>query len=468
MHPRLPPGKGWAPPSAPFAVKISLLTATILLATLPLAAGVTHSTWNSSVAGPRPALETDAFEANYNLSVVTLPNFNPLTAYLDNYRFQYPTIAFAGSCAGGILYIDNSSRLDCFDPYGSTVRNLTGPLTLLYQATPGLPAQIDNEFQLDSGSSVALLYGNLTTSPGDLTVETVDLSNGTVHQLTTPVQMDNTLQADYIGDGTVAIFNGTDVGGSPTYLADVYNGSCWPAGPSIGFAPNNIYWVPQLESFIDAAGLQLVQFGFNGRSLTELGHVWFNDSAIDRVDAVDGLVYNPANGRIALDLSTNLGNYLEVATAGSGTIAQKGSYGALIAYSLAAQRYTYSSTYVWATRAGGGGQTVLLDPFDNATLSAPGLVGRQESSGANGNFEFTDPETTGLYLSLNASLVNRTSLGQSQIIWATAVSSSGGGEELGPSVGLPSLFGIPDWYWFLGVLGIAAVATVPLARRLSA
>ena len=147
--------------------------------------GRAYSTRNS-VANISVLGSTTGFEENYNLSLITLPNFAPLSAYLHHYPVQDPTVAFAGSCAGALLYIDTSSKLDCFNPYDGTVRNLSAPLTLLYQQTPGLSAQIDNEFQLDTPGSMALLYGNLTTAPGNVTVETVDLTNGSIHLVRPP------------------------------------------------------------------------------------------------------------------------------------------------------------------------------------------------------------------------------------------------------------------------------------------
>jgi hypothetical protein len=451
------------------ALSTALLAAIILL---PAAVGeVPHAPFfevpqssRTSSSAFHSAFSSSGFGANYNYSLVSLPNFNPLSSYLHNYRTQYPTYDFAGSCAGGIIYIDNTSRVDCYNPFGGTERSISAPLTLLYQQTPGLSAQIDNELQLDTSSGVGLLYGNLTTSPGDVTVETVDLTNGSIRMATTPVVMGNTLQADYVGGGIVVVFNGTGSGGSPTYLVNMYNGTSWPSGVSIGFAPNNVYWVSQLGAFVDVQGLHLSEWKFKGVSIVKAGDAWFNDSYISSVSAVDGVAYSTSNGKVALQLSTNLGNEEVVANTASGTMTQSGSYSYFTSLSYSIQRYSYSSTYQWATTPLVA--TELVDPFNNATLTAPNLVGRQESSGANGNFELTDPYSTSFYISLNPALVNASTLGPNQFVfaWEPVVPSiSGGGDSI---TGLVTFLGIPLWIWFAAVVVIVAVPVAISVRKL--
>jgi hypothetical protein len=470
VPPRVDPPPTY-PPQAP-SLKPSLALATLGVALIVLAAalavppgGRAYSTRNS-VANISALGSTTGFEENYNLSLITLPNFAPLSAYLHNYRVQYPTVAFAGSCAGALLYIDTSSKLDCFNPYDGTVRSLSAPLTLLYQQTPGLSAQIDNEFQLDTPGSTALLYGNLTTSPGNVTVETVDLTNGSIHLVTTPVKMENGIQADYIGSGDVVIFNATGVGGLPTYFTNIYNGTSWRAGPSIGFAPNNVYWVWQLGAFVDAVGLELVEFQVVGNTLVQAGTSWFNYSGMTSVDAVDGLVYNAGSHHLAVDLSTNLGNYVEVAHFGSSKIAQSGSYGYLSTLALDLQRYSYTSSFVWSTTGAGASQ--LFDPFTNGTESVPNLVGRQESSGANGNFEFTNPTSTAQYVSVNSSLAGLSALSQNEFIWAWQPPSSSGTSVGAAPPGAPVLLGEPLWLWFVAALVVIAVPIAYSSRSLKA
>jgi hypothetical protein len=455
------PGGPPSPPRAPKALTRFFLLATLAVALLLSGLGAPHSTWNNG-SGLSSALVTTGFNENFNLSRISLPGFNPLTGYTDNYHGQYPVYDYTGKYAGCLVYIDNSSRLDYFCPVANLTGAITAPLTLLYQTTPGLEAQVDNEFQLDTPYDVALLYGNLTTSAGDLTVETAFLSNGTVRSVTTPDAFVNDLQADYIGNGNVAIFSSNATSGFPSYFVNVFNGTSWLAGPSVGIAANNIYWVWQLNAFLDVQGVHTTQFSVEGKQLVQTGSAWFNDSAIDTVSAVFGAVFSAGAGQVSVDLGTNAGSYVEVLNVAGGTLRQSGSYAYLSSYWFSIQRYSYTTSYVWANFLNGYGTSVLFDPFTDQFLSTPGLVGRQESSGGNGNYVFSSPYSTSTYVSLNGTLLGFSSLAPNQFIWAYQPSSpsvSGGGF---PGFGLPSFLGLPVWGWVAAaviVLG-ASVAFV--------
>jgi hypothetical protein len=447
---------------APVAGLLTAVFAALVLAAPPIAGAPFHVE-----SSPRALEETGGYGVNFNISLISLPNFNPLTTYLHNYRSQYPTYDFAGKYAGGLVYIDNFSRFVYFNPYSGATQTLSAAVTLLYQQTPGLSAQIDNEFQLDTPYDVALLYGNLTTSPGNLTVETVSLSNGSIRQVTTGVQMENDVQADYLGGGLVAVFNSTGIRGYPTYLVNVYNGTSWAAGPQIGIAADNVYWVQQFNSFFNVQGTHLSQFKLEGASLVQVAQAYFNSSAVTSISAVDGSVYNPGQQQLAFDLATNDGDYIEVAHVPGGLLHQAGSYAYLSNLSWAVQRYVYTSQFIWTARQAFSGPTVLFDPFDNETLTAPNLVGRQEGSGANGNFEFTNPYAYTTYVSLNASQIGKPSLAPNQFLWAWSISGQTTSTGL-PSTAIPTLFGVPDWIWVLGGIIVAAVAVYSFARGLRA
>ena len=168
------------------------------------------------------------------------------------------------------------------------------------------------------------------------------------------------------------------------------------------------------------------------------------------VDAVDGLVFDSSSHHLAVDLSTNLGNYVEVAHFGSAKITQSGSYGYLSTLAMDLQRYTYTLSYVWSTT--GAGATRLFDPITNGTQSVPNLVGRQESSGANGNFEFTNPTSAAQYVSLNSTLAGLSSLPQNEFIWAWQPASQLRHERWRGATGAPVLLGEPLWLWFVAAL----------------
>ncbi len=425
---------------------------------------------------------TVGYGRNYELSLDSLPDFACLSAYVYTYRTcEYPVYDYAGRYAGSIVYIDNSSRMHYYDPWTGAEGAISAPLTLLYQKSAGpytLEAQVDNEFQLDTPGDVALLYGNLTTAPGRLTVEAVWLSNGSVRQMTTPVEMGNFVQADYVGGGNVAIFNMTVNGTGvaelrPAYVVNLWNDTSLEQSTPIGFAPDNIYWVWQLHSFIDAQGTMTSQYVLHGETLDMAGRVWLNNSEFTTFGAAQGAVYDARDGRVAIDLEGNVGTgptYYEILNVSGGTLHARGSYSFASPYWAYIQRYSYTSQHIWATYLGLYGKTVLWDPFNNATLTVPNLLGRQGGSGTNGNYEFTDPNTTSTYLSLNGSLVGDYDMHRNQFVWANATSTPAASGP--PRSGWYSTgpLGLPLWAW-LGLFVAVAVAFVagfslePVVRR---
>lgn len=384
----------------------------------PVAPGGPHAAQERSTlpaAFPRPAYS----QINgYALRQISLPNFAYLYPYLYNYRLQYPELAFAGQCAGGVLYISNSSDLNCWDPANNSAWATSGALTLLYQRTAGIQAQIDNEFQLDTPYDVALLYGNATTSAGPVTLETVNLTTGAILKVATPVPMSNSVQADYVGHGLVVTWNASGTNGGPE-ITNMSNGTSWRSGLAVGVAPNNVYWVAQIGAFIDVAGTHLAELKIEGgTSIKNVGNAWVNHTGLTSVSAVDGVQYRASSGQFVVQESTNLGSWVGVVQLTGGVLTPARAYGFLAGYSLGIQRYAYTSPYVWAITT--ANVTELVDPLDNLTLAAPNVLTRQNASGANGNFEFTDPYTTSEYLSLNTSLVGNATRAPTSFVWATS------------------------------------------------
>jgi hypothetical protein len=410
------------------------------------------------------AFDSVASPAGYTISEVTLSDFADLTSYVYNYRIQYPTVGFAGPCAGSLMYITVSSRLACYEPATGRETGLSGPLTLLHQRTVGLRAQIDNAFLLDTPYDVALLYGNASTQPGPVTVEVVNLTTGLVQTAQTPVEMGNAIQCDYIGNGEVVTFNSTPARGEPTFFTNVSNGTSWYSGQDVGVAPNNIYWVWQLHSFIDIQGKLVSQYEVEHQSLVIVARFWLNDSSVTEISAVAGTVYNGRS--LALWEATNEGRRYLILNSTAGRITPKGSYTYFSDYLIYIQRYSYNTSFVWAVHAPRPaltGPTVLFDPFNNSTLPAPNLVGREEGSGANLNFESTDPYTTDVYLSFNASLLNASALASNSFVWACRPSGPGNGGCPQPaSLAMPG-GGYPFNPWALGAFAVVSAATVVVA-----
>lgn len=392
-----------------------VLAVGVLLGILPVPSSGTH---------PKPSSAT---VKGYDLRGISLPNFAYLYPYLYNYRLQYPVLDFAAPCLNGLLYIDNSSYLDCFNTTNGTVSRVAGPVTLLYQRTSGIQAQIDNEFQLDTPYPVALIYGNRTTSPGNVTVEAINLTTGTIQIANTPVPMANSVQCDYVGRDLVVTLNGTGSHGAPE-ITNLSNGTSWRSGLSVGVATNNAYWVAQLNAFIDVAGphvaeLQLV----NGdTSMKNVGNSWLNRSGLSSVTAVNGVQYRASSGQFVVDLATNLGNELGVVQLTGGVLTPAGAYSWISTYSIYVERYTYTSPYLWAENLTTDA-TLLADPLDAQFSPAPNVVTRANGSGANQNYEFSNPYTTNYYLSLNSSLIGNATRAPNQFVWASLHPNSGGG-----------------------------------------
>ncbi len=414
----------------------------------------------------------------YTIQTVTLPSFASLSSYVYNdHGSAYPAYDFAGKYAGDLIYIDSSSRMDWYSPSNGSAGSISGPLSLLYQTTTGLEDQIDNEFMLDTPYDVALLYGNATTSPGHVTVETVNLSTGAIHSAVSPSLMENAIQADYIGGGVVVVFNATSLGGEPTYFTNVLNGTSWYSGLNIGIAPGNIYWVWQLDSFIDVQGTVFTQYRVSNDQLVQVARVWANNSAVSSISAANGVQYN--GQQLAFWLSTNAGWYDVVLSAPSSdlTIQRAGSYAYFGGYVPYIEHYDYTSTYVWAVQNSGPGLTgpsVLLDMFTNSTLTAPNVLGRQAGSGGWSNYLFENPMSTSEILSLNASLAVNGTLGPNQFVYAAQPPPpvTGGGAGPGSATGWPTAAAgvlstlASEWYTWAFVLGIVLIlAAVNRSRR---
>lgn len=396
----------------------------------------------AAVTGPGAAAPTVV--DGYALSLVRLPSFNPASAYVYNYHgAQYPVVGFEGPCSAGILYVTNASRLACYAPSNESAWNLSAPLTLLYQTTSGIAGQVDNLFQLDTFYDVALLYGNATTTPGPTVLTAVNTTTGTVRTATTPVPFANSIQADYVGGGLVVTLNGTGSGKAPE-MTNLSNGTSWPSGLSVGVATNNAYWVAPLRAFLDVAGPHLAELkvSADGKSIHNVGNAWTNISGVTSVTAVNGVVYDAADGLLAVQLATNLGAYVSVVKLTGGVLTPAGAYAYPTTTHLEISRYCYVTGYVWATV---GGTTELFDPFTNASLPAPNVVTRQESSGADNNYEFTSPTTTSVYLSFNVSLLGLPSRAPNAFVWAQAVGAGG----------LPAT---PGTAWVLLILGLVCLA----------
>lgn len=385
-----------------------------------------------SIGAAAPAPHTTYARLGYNLELLTLPDFANTSSFTSSsHGMQYPTYDFSGKYAGDILYIGTNTTIDYYDPSSGGHGAASAPVALPYEKTAPRPNQIDNEFQMDTPYDVALLYGNLTTAPGNVTVEVANLTNGEVHIAVTPVTMGGNVQADYVGNGTVVTFSTTNQTANPTYFTNVYNDTSWYSGESVGMSADNVYWVWPLHSFIDIQGKMISQYKVESDRLVLAARMWLNDSSVTSVTSVNGAVYD--GDQLAFWEATDAGWYYLIVNAPRGTISQTGSYSYFSDYIIYVQRYTYTTDYVWAVDSPAPtleGPTFLFDPFNNSTQPAPDLIGRQEGSGANSNFEFQDPFSTSACLSLNGSLVGSHNLQFNQIVWAHRPSIVIGGTSL--------------------------------------
>ncbi len=211
----------------------------------------------------------------YAEATVPLPGFAPLYGYVygnncapnpsfgcggdaSNYS-QVPVLSNSPEQPAGIYYVDNSSRLVRVPIDGGPVE-VVANVTLLHDGYAQYAGMIANEFFLPYGYDEALFYGTETGYPGVVTVEAVNLTTGAVSLVHTPIgTAPVNQQVTMVAPTEVAVASELPrcIGAAncPANLTAVNltSGATGPTARLPFFEANNLYWVPQLQSFLDVA-----------------------------------------------------------------------------------------------------------------------------------------------------------------------------------------------------------------------
>jgi hypothetical protein len=328
---------------------------------------------------------------------VALPGFDPLYGYVFgnncipsphgcfsgglNYS-QIPVLSSGPGQPFGIYYVNNASDLVEYEIGPGLVRSVA-PVTPLYQTWAGYGGMLANEFFLAYGSDEALFFGTLSPTDPWVSIETVNLTTGSVHSLTAtgvlPTGPANQ-QPILIGNDLVAVV--TTAGGTgadqPANITgfDLDNGTSWTMASDLPFfEANNIYWIPQTHELINveahgATGNRVEQWNESKNRYGEPVFSLATTVAIGSsnvVNFVNGIAYNSSSQRLAFtdgrdgDVLTCILNYT---TAGLLTSNNETCYLNSSERVLNGQQYVYTSDWVMAGLV--NGTQYLFDPWNGS------------------------------------------------------------------------------------------------------
>ncbi len=325
--------------------------------------------WNSHEQSDHSFSATATVLYGYYEHAYTLPNYAPLEDFVCNgpiplnppyncntWNQQEPTLTSTGGTTFGVYYVQNSTPIK-FEPWGefveyypenNTVRDIANVTLLSQQSGFYYPGEIDNEFALPYGANEALFFGD---SPNNTpygavyySIELVNLTTGQVLIWNTTggpnglltLGNDAEISAYYIGNNTVIVsiggyLEGYDVATDQEWAAGTteFNGytNCMGIGTNdlnqSFFEANNMYWVPQLNSFINIEAAharancvqQLVEYHYPPNDSPYFATVnVINDTtgtgaASGIVNFVNGIAYNPDPNEIAFSTGCDAAQY---------------------------------------------------------------------------------------------------------------------------------------------------------------
>lgn len=395
------------PPDAVVAASGILLVATLLvLVFIPISGAPVASPTTGPPTGPLfPPGSSPVLFPSYSEKPVTLPGFDALYGLVlgNNCRTtsgscftggadysQVPVLSSDSNQPFGVYYVNNFSELVEYAFASGSVR-VVASVTVLDQAWADYGGMLRNEFFIAYGYDEALFFGTETPTASYVSVETVNLSTGSVHLLDTqlpkaPVNQQPVL----VGNDLVVVVSS---GGQCTRTADctadiagfnLDNGTAWPAASNVPFfEANNIYWLAQKHQLInvEAHGSRSDALEQWNESLNAFGEPVFSlattvtvDSGIE-VNWANGIGYNATSGRIAY--SSGGGGYSATYVLrydGSGLLTTTGMsrYTAaragvlLTPRTFNGQQYVYTSDYVMGGFV--NGTQFLFDPWNGSTV----------------------------------------------------------------------------------------------------
>jgi hypothetical protein len=240
----------------------------------------------------------------YGNTTIVLPSYTDLAPYACNGQgsgkcgtsFQVPILSWT---ADGATYVNASDDLVFYSFPNGTVRLLARAWTPLYQNFMRYGGVEDTEWVTGDGSYVYTLgCPESCTRESDLEFEAVNISTGRLVTHTWNTTANSTVangQGDLIGlNGSDDVAVLIDQNGT-LHLYGLSNRTEWVGGRLAFFEANNVYWVPELNSYIDiqaGGSLQdrVVQYRFNGTGFRIVYSGSWGDGVVG--EFVNGLVYN--------------------------------------------------------------------------------------------------------------------------------------------------------------------------------
>lgn len=329
--------------------------------------------------------------------VIPLPGFDPLYHYSfgNNYvpskdgpydYSQIPVLANSPEQPRGIYYVNNLSELTEYEIGSGAVRAIAH-VTPLYQNWSSYAGMLPNDFTLPYGLDEALLFGTVRLGAPNVSIETVNLTTGSVILRNTTLAIDpHNQQVNLISNNIALVFSTLqplhprciDCNATVTGF-NLSNGTSWTAGTVPWFEANNVYWLPQRGQLINVEA-----YNSNGDRVEQLnettnafGEPQFAAAVAVSVDSnvyvewVDGIAYNATTDQIAY----TVGGYGITVT----YVLDYGSLGLLqtvgeVRYTnptdiLEGQSYVYTSDYV--TGGVNGATQYEFDPWNGSTKPMP-------------------------------------------------------------------------------------------------
>jgi hypothetical protein len=258
----------------------------------------------------------------YGNATIVLPDYASLSRYACNGQgagacgasVQVPLLSWT---ADGAFYVNASDDLVFYSFPNGTAQLIARNWTPLFQNFMNYGGIEDTEWITADGSYV-YTYGCPTACQKgtNLEFEAANVTTGAIVTHTWNVTVADTLnnaQGDMIGlDGSYGdadLINQTGV----VRLFDLANRTEWVAGRLAFFEANNIYWVPELSSYIDvqAGGSvqdRVVQYRFNGIGFRAVYAGYWGSGVVSEL--VNGLVYNLTAHQIDFEAGSYGNEYL--------------------------------------------------------------------------------------------------------------------------------------------------------------
>ncbi|HTW40621.1 MAG TPA: fibronectin type III domain-containing protein, partial [Thermoplasmata archaeon] len=269
---------------------------------------------------------TSYLELSYTNSTFVLPEYTPLTPYVNNSDFntQVPVVSYS---ADGVFYIDLESDLVFYSFATQTLESIAS-WTPLYENVADYAGDLENAFFLTLDGTYAYELGcTLLCAPSShFEVRAVNISTGQTFvwnvnglvELSTKTNLGVNLIGLNGNDSTVALLLSSGV----VYGYGLWNGTQFILGQLPFFEANNAYWVPFLNAFVSVEANGETTDDLNEAELEPIGaglrlvdvYTGQITGAAIKSNFVDGLVFNLTLNEFAFAFGSYSKNTLVVAT----------------------------------------------------------------------------------------------------------------------------------------------------------